>query len=168
MPENKQSFRTRWFEDIPVGEFHVFGNHVFSEKEIIEFGNAFAPHPMHTDPTAARDDLHQGLVASGWHVCSIWMKLMVAYMDHYATAVNDARRHGAGVGFQNMKWLKPVRPGHNLTYTNEVIEKLDKVVRKKWGIIRSRNEAFNQDGERVFCFEIDILAKRRPTESKDG
>ncbi|GIS24432.1 MAG: hypothetical protein CM15mP125_1190 [Gammaproteobacteria bacterium] len=29
--------RDRWFEDLPVGEFHVFGSHTFSELEIVEF-----------------------------------------------------------------------------------------------------------------------------------
>ena len=42
------------------------------------------------------------------------------------------------------------------------IDKPDKVVRDRWGIIRSRNEAFNQYGELVFSFEIDILAERKP------
>ena len=32
----------------------------------------------------------------------------------------------------------------------------------KYAIIRSRNEAFNQYGELVFSFVIDILAERRP------
>ena len=162
MSEQQQFFRSRWFEDIPVGEFHVFGNHTFGEKEIIDFGKAYAPHTMHTDPDAAREDLYKGLVASGWHVCAIWMKLMVSYMERYATAVYDGRRNGAGIGFRHMKWIKPVRPGHNLTYTYEIIEKPDKVIRDKWGIIRSRNEAYNQYGELVFSFEIDILAERRP------
>ena len=157
-------FRSRWFEDIPVGEFHVFGNHTFGEKEIIDFGNKYAPQPMHTDPDIAREGLYKGLVASGWHICAVWMRLMVTYMERYATGVRDGRRNGAGIGFRNMQWLKPVRPGHNLTYTYEIIEKPDKVIRGKWGIIRSRNEAFNQYGELVFTFEIDILAERKPAE----
>ncbi len=166
MSQPQQFFRSRWFEDIPVGEFHVFGNHTFGEKEIIEFGKTYAPYPMHTDIEAARDSLHQGLVASGWHICAIWMKLMVTYMERYATGVRDGRRNGAGIGFRHMKWMLPVRPGHNLTYTYEIIEKPEKVIRNKWGIIRSRNEAYNQYGELVFSFEIDILAERKPaTES---
>jgi len=90
------------------------------------------------------------------------MKLMVGYMERFATGVQDGRRNGAGVGIQDMQWLKPVRPGHTLTYTYEIIEKPDRVVRNTWGIIRSRNEAFNQNNELVFSFEIDILAERNP------
>ncbi|NIB40357.1 MaoC family dehydratase [Pseudomaricurvus alkylphenolicus] len=154
--------RTRWFEDIPVGEFHVFGTHTFGEKEIIDFGNKYDPQPFHVDPELARDSAFRGLVASGWHICAIWMKMMVTYMERYATGVKDGRRNGAGVGFQDLRWIKPVRPGHTLTFTYEIVEKTDQVVRGKWGVIRSRNEAFNQYGELVFSFVIDILAERRP------
>ncbi|MCV6615115.1 MAG: MaoC family dehydratase [Cellvibrionaceae bacterium] len=160
-------FRHRWFEDIPVGEFHVFGSHTFGEKEIIEFGQKYDPQPYHIDPVAALDTHHRGLVASGWHICAIWMKMMVSYMERYATGVRDGRRNGAGVGFENMRWHKPVRPGHSLTFTYEITDKLDKVVRDQWGIIRSRNEAYNQYGELVFSFEIDILAELDPDKRSD-
>ena len=76
--------------------------------------------------------------------------------------VNDGRRNGAGVAITDLQWLEPVRPGHTLTYTYEIIEKPDRVIREKWGLIRSRNEAFNQYGNKVMQFEIDILAERCP------
>jgi len=156
--------RSRWFEDLPVGEFHVFGSYTFSEKEIVEFGRKYAPQVYHTDPEGARDTIYRGLIASGWHIGAIWMRMMVDYMERFATGVQDGRRNGAGVGFQDLKWLKSVRPGHTLTFTYEIIKKDERVIRDRWGIIRSRNEAFNQYGELVFSFEIDILAERRPAQ----
>ena len=154
--------RSRWFEDLPVGEFHVFGSYTFSEKEIVDFGRKYAPNVYHTDPEAALDTIYRGLIASGWHISAVWMRMMVDYMERFATGVRDGRRNGAGVGFQDVKWIKPVRRGHTLTFTYEIIEKDEKVVRDRWGIIRSRNEAFNEYGELVFSFVIDILAERRP------
>ena len=85
---------------------------------------------------------------------------MVDYMEVYAQGVNDGRRNGAGVAIHDLDWLEPVRPGHTLTYTYEIISKSDKVVRDRWGVVRSRNEAFNQYGNKVLTFEIDILAER--------
>ena len=152
--------RDRWFEDIPVGEFHVFGSHTFSELEIVEFAQVFDPRPESTDPEIARNNRWRGLVASPWLVTSMWMRKMVDYMEVYAQGVNDGRRNGAGISVQSMTWLEPVRPGHTLTYTYEIIAKSDKVIRDKWGGIRSRNEAFNQNGAKVLSFEIDILAER--------
>lgn len=159
----KTSFlRSRWFEDIPVGEFHVFGSYTFSEQEMIEYGELYAPQIYHTDPEAALDTRYRGLTASKWHVCAIWMRLMVEYMENYARGVEDGRRNGAGVRVENLELLVPVKAGHTLTFSHEIIEKPEKVIRDKWGIIRSRNEAFNHRGELVMRFVIDILAERTP------
>ena len=87
---------------------------------------------------------------------------MVNYMEKYALGVEDGRRNGAGIGFVGLKLLQPVRPGHTLTFSHEIIAKPDKIIREKWGIIRSRNEAINHRGEVVFRVLIDILAQRDP------
>ena len=105
---------------------------------------------------------YKWLIASNWHICSIWMRLMVDYMEGYSLGVVDGRRNGAGLGFQELNMSKQVRPGHTLTFSHEIIEKSEKIVRNKWGIIKSRNEAFNHKGELVMSFIIDILAERNP------
>jgi len=159
----KASFlRSRWFEDIPVGEFHVFGSYTFSEQEMVDFGTAYAPQSYHTDPDAAMNTRYKGLIASNWHICSIWMRLMVDYMEGYSLGVVDGRRNGAGLGFQELNMSKHVRPCHTLTFSHEIIEKSNKIVQNKWCIIKSRNEAFNHKGELVMSFIIDILAERNP------
>ena len=159
----KASFlRSRWFEDIPVGEFHVFGSYTFSEQEMVDFGTAYAPQSYHTYPDTAMTTRYKGLIASNWHICSIWMRLMVDYMEGYSLGVVDGRRNGAGLGFQELNMSKHVRPGHTLTFSHEIIEKSEKIVQNKWGIIKSRNEAFNHKGELVMSFIIDILAERNP------
>lgn len=154
--------RSRWWEDIPVGEFHVFGSHTFSELEIVEFGRLYAPEIYHTEPVQAWNTAHRGLIASGWHLTAVWMKLMVKYMERYARGVQDGRRNGAGMGTEDLEWYLPVRPGHTITFTYEITGKPDRIVRDRWGIVRSRNEAFNQYNERVMSFNIDILAERNP------
>lgn len=166
--DNPPYLRSRWFEDLPIGEFHVFGSYTFSEKEIVDFGQRYAPQVYHTEPELARDTYYRGLVASGWQVCSVWMRLMVAYMEHFAQGVNDGRRNGGGVGINKLKWFEPVRPGHTLTYTYEIIAKQERIVRGRWGIITSRNEVFNQYNKLVCRFEVDILAERNPALLNDN
>ena len=51
-------------------------------------------------------------------------------MEVYAQGVNDGRRNGAGVAITDLQWLEPVRPWHTLTYTYEIIEKPDRVIRE--------------------------------------
>ena len=87
---------------------------------------------------------------------------MVSYMENYALGVEDGRRNGAGIGIENLEVFTPVKSGHTLTFSHEIVEKPDKIVREKWGIIRSRNEAFNHRNELVMRFFIDILAERSP------
>ncbi len=158
----KSFIRSRWFEDIPIGEFHVLGSHIFSEKEIIKFGKKYTPEIYHTNPEMAYDSIYRGLVVSGWHINAVWMKMMVSYMERFARGVQDGRRNGAGLVVQHLEWQHPVRPGHELTFTYEVIEKPERIIRNQWGIIRSRNEAFNQYNQVVMSFTIDILAERNP------
>ena len=105
---------------------------------------------------------YRGLIASKWHVCAVWMRLMVDYMENYARGVEDGRRNGAGVRIENLELFVPVKSGHTLTFSHEIVDKPDKVIRDKWGIIRSRNEAFNHRGELALRFYIDILAERAP------
>jgi acyl dehydratase len=90
------------------------------------------------------------------------MRLMVNYMENYALGVEDGRRNGAGVRIENLELFFPVKSGHTLTFSHEIVEKPDKVIRDKLGIIRSRNEAFNHRGELALRFFIDILAERAP------
>ncbi len=159
---NKNFIRSRWYEDIPIGEFHVFGSHTFSELEVIEFGQKYAPESYHTDPIAARDSIYRGLIVPAWQIISMWMRMMVHYMERFAEGVQDGRRNGAGLGLQDLVWHKEVSPGHTLTFTYEIIEKPEKTIKKKWGIIRSRNEVFNQYNELVVSFKLDILAEKNP------
>ena len=88
---------------------------------------------------------------------------MVDYMERYALGVEDGRRNGAGVRIEDLEQFVSVKSGHTLTFTHETIDKPDRVIREKWGIIRSRNEAFNHRGELALRFNIDILAERAPT-----
>ena len=159
---DKRFIRSRWFEDIPIGEFHLLGSHTFSEKETIEFGQKYVLGTHHAEPEMARETLHRGLVVSEWQIAAIWMNLMVGYMERFAAGVQDGRRNGVGVSLQDMQWAQAVRPGHTLVYTYEIIAKPDHAIRKKWGVIRSRNEAFNQNNDCVFSFVADILAERNP------
>ena len=52
--------RSRWFEDIPVGEFHVFGSYTLSEQEMVDFGTSYAPQIYHTNPDAALNTRYKG------------------------------------------------------------------------------------------------------------
>ena len=136
-----------WFEDIEIGVRRELGAYTFTQEEIIAFARAYDPQAFHIDPEAAKHSMFGGLIASGWHTASVWMKLMVAARDG-----GGAISSGVSPGFENMRWLKPVRPGMTLTYSTEIIEKRPLRSRPEFGLIKSRNEARDESGELVFSF----------------
>ena len=143
-----------WWEDFEVGGRTAMGRHTFSEEEILEFGRRFDPQPFHTDPDAAKESAFGGLVASGWHTCSVAMRLMVE------SVLNMTRSLGSP-GVENVRWLKPVRPGDTLEYSWIVLESRP-ASRKGVGLVKSRWEASNQHGELVFTMEGWGMFGRRP------
>src|ERR1700746_3370131 len=67
---------TLTFEDFPVGRFGTFGPRHVSREEIVAFAAEFDPQPMHLDEAAAATTMLGGLAASGWHLCSLMMRMM--------------------------------------------------------------------------------------------
>lgn len=143
-----------WWEDFKVGERIEMGRHSFSEAEILEFGRSFDPQPFHTDAEAAKQTFFQGVIASGWHTCSIGMRLMVQ------SVLNQTHSLGSP-GVENIRWLRPVRPGDTLAYSWIVLESRP-ASRSGAGLVKSRWEATNQRGELVFSMEGWGMFGRRP------
>jgi acyl dehydratase len=144
-----------WWEDFKVGEVAEMGRHTFTEEEIVDFGRRFDPQPFHTDPRAAKDSFFGGLIASGWHTCAVGMRLMV---ESY---VSKSRSLGSP-GLDSIRWLKPVRPGDTIAYRRVVLESRASQSRKDVGLVKSRWEAVNQDGELVLTMEGWGMFGRRP------
>jgi acyl dehydratase len=144
-----------YWEDFKVGETVEMGSHRFSAQEIVEFGRQFDPQPFHVDPEAARESFYGELIASGWHTCSIAMRLMC---DSY---VNRTRSMGSP-GVDNIRWLAPVKTGDTLTYRRTVLEARASRSRPDAGLMRTQWEAVNQDGVRVLSMEGWSMIGRRP------
>ena len=97
-----------------------------------------------------------GLIASGWHVAAIWMKLTVAHR-----ARHDEARLGPSPGFRNMGWLEPVRPGDTLVLLSELVDKKASASRPQWGLVMMNNGARNQHGELAFRFDGVVFWERQ-------
>ena len=148
-----------WWEDVAIGARRDLGHYVFSEDEIIAFARKYDPQPFHVDPEAAKRSIFGGIIASGWHTAAIWMKLSIANRVNEPTRL---MRAGVSPGYEDMRWLKPVRPGMRLAFGAEVVGKIELKSRRDFGIILSRNEAHDDTGELVFRFTGKGLVQRRP------
>jgi len=148
-----------WFEDIEIGSRRELGAHIFTQDEIIAFAKKYDPQVFHIDPEGAKRSMFGGIIASGWHTAAVWMRLMVDARDKGASALS---RGGVSPGFEDMRWLKPVRAGMTLSYSTEVIEKLDLKSRPELGLIKSRNEGRDENGELCFSFIGKGFVPKRP------
>jgi acyl dehydratase len=147
-----------YFEDFVEGSVESFGSRVVTREEIISFAAEFDPQPMHLDEQAARHSPLGGLAASGWHSCAIMMRLIA---DGF---ILDSSCMGSP-GVEEVKWLKPVRPGDRLAARRTVLEKRTSKSRSELGFVRFRFELVNQNGETVMEQTNSIMFGRRAPEA---
>ena len=132
----------RYLEDFKVGERWVSTPTVITEAEIVAYGLANDPQPMHTDPVLAKSGPFGGLVASGWQIAALSMRLFIQSGGYGKTPV-------VGLGIDELRWKKPVRPGDTLTVEREVVEITRSEKQSDRGTIRTRVDVRNQSGEVV-------------------
>jgi len=152
----------QYWEDIEIGARRELGTYTFTESEIIAFARKYDPQIFHIDPQAAKQTVFGGLIASGWHTIAVWMKLAIAGRGIEAKEDRGVLRAGVSPGFQDLRWLKPVRPGMTLTYSSEVSGKVESRSRPEWGLVMSRNEARDETGALVMSFIGKGFVQRRP------
>jgi acyl dehydratase len=144
----------RCLEDYVVGSVSEFGSIAVEEAEIIEFARRFDPQVFHTDPEAAKKTIYGGLIASGWHTASMMMRLIV---DHY---LPTARSLGSP-GIDNLRWIRPVRPGDELSVRVTVMEANRSRSKPDRGVVRSFVEVLNQNHEVVLTVNaVNLLLCR--------
>jgi acyl dehydratase len=143
-----------WFDDLKLGMRFTTDKVTVSKEDILRFATEFDPQPFHTDEVAAKSSILGGLAASGWHTAALAMKLAVA-----ARPFGPHPLFGAGV--DDLRWLKPVRPGDTLHLEGEVVELVASRT-KPQGIVRVKWTAYNQNGEAVYTFNPIAIVPGRP------
>jgi acyl dehydratase len=146
----------RYFEDYRPGLVVTAGPVEVSETEILDFARRYDPQPMHTDPAAANAGQFGGLIASGWHTAALMMRLV-------ATEFLSPESGLAAPGIDELRWLKPVRPGDSLTLRATIIEARPSRSKPDQGVVRSQVEVLNQTGDVVMTLQPVSIIRRRPT-----
>jgi acyl dehydratase len=153
-PGSKHRVPKYYWEDFSAGQIVEYGPRLVTADEIKEFAAEFDPQPMHLDEVAARSTMIGGLCASGWHTCSIMMRMLV---DGF---VHDAASMG-GLGVDEIKWLKPVRPGDLLTVRAHVLETRASKSRPDRGIVKFCFDVRNAAGMSVMAMTTQWMFARR-------
>lgn len=144
----------RYFDDLAAGETVALGTTTVSEAEILAFARDFDPQPFHIDPEAAARSPYGGLIASGWHTCSLFMRLLATGF------LNDTASLGSP-GIDELRWPRPVRPGDTLAGELEILEARPSASRPDRGILRSRGVMTNGDGDVVLTLLATNFVGRR-------
>src|SRR6266851_6182640 len=133
-----------WFDDLALGMRFKTREVTVTTEDIKRFAAEFDPQPFHLDEAAAENTVFKGLAASGWHTAAIAMNL--------AVQVRPFGPHPLmGAGVDDLRWMKPVRPGDTLRLEGEVVE-LVPSRSKPQGIARVRWTLYDQHGEAVYTF----------------
>lgn len=133
------------------------GKRTVTEEEIIAFGKQFDPQPFHVDPEAAKASMFGGLVASGWHTCSMMMRMVVDGLMSEASSMGSP-------GVDNVRWIAPVRPGDTLSVSYVTTKVRASASRPGLGMVWSHWKAINQRGELVCTVDGVGMFGRRPKE----
>lgn len=145
-----------YFEDLEVGQVHEFGAYAVTKEEVVAFARQFDPQGFHIDEAAAQQSIFGGLIASGWHTAAMMMRMICDHrLDQDATL--------GAIGFDELRWLKPVRPGDVLSCRSVVREKLPSKSKPDRGTAKVENSVLNQNGELVMTLTSLVLYRRRPT-----
>jgi len=145
----------RYFEDYIVGAVEEFGEVTVTADDIVEFARRYDPQAMHIDEAAAAQGPFGGLIASGWHTASMTMRLFV---EHYLSKVATL----PSPGIDELRWLRPVRPGDRLRVRVTVLEARRSRTKPDRGMMRSLVEVLNQNGDVVMSMQPMNLLRCRP------
>jgi acyl dehydratase len=103
------------FAEFKPGMIINAGRRSITDQEIIEFATRYDPQWFHTNPERAAASRWQGLIASGWHTCSLAMQLLVTHV------LADSESIGSP-GLEQVKWPNPLRPGEEVELRVEVLQ----------------------------------------------
>lgn len=146
---------TRYLDDFSVGEKFATGEAEITEAMILAFARDYDPQPFHLDPAAAKESIYGGLIASGFQTLALGFRLV------WDTGVYAGSSMGSP-GFDETRWLKPVRAGDRLHVEAEVIGITPSRSKADRGIIRVAYRYLDRHGEPLLtCTMMHILRRRQ-------
>ena len=154
-----------FFEELEISARREVGLFTFTAELIKKFAAQFDPQVFHLDEEAGRKSLFGGLAASGWHVGSVCMKLLVAdgqrRQQEAAARGEEIAVWGPSPGFRELRWIRPVLAGDTISFASVIESKRLSDKRPEWGIVQARNSGANQRGEPVFSLLATAFVPRR-------
>lgn len=142
------------WEDFQTGAIAIYGPRLVTREEIVGFAAEFDPQPMHLDETAASATMLGGLGASGWHTCCLLMRMIA---DGF---ILDSSSMG-GPGVEEVRWLKPLRPGTRIRVRSTVLDKRTSTSRPEMGLVKFRFDVIDEADATLTTLSTTLMFGRR-------
>jgi acyl dehydratase len=145
-----------YWEDFQPGAVAVYGPRLVTREEIVAFAAEFDPQPMHLDEAAASATMLGGLAASGWHICCLLMRIIA---DGFILSSSSM----GAPGVEEVRWLKPLRPGTRIRVRSTVLESRASNSRAEMGLVKMQHEVLDEtDTVLATLTSTAMLGRRRP------
>jgi acyl dehydratase len=147
------STKLHW-EDFRPGAVAIYGPRLVTREEIVSFAAEFDPQPMHLDEAAASATMLGGLGASGWHTCCLLMRIIA---DGF---ILDSSSMG-GPGVDEVRWLKPLRPGTGICVRATVLDTRASGSRPEMGLVKFLFEVIDEADVTLTTLSTTLMFGRR-------
>ena len=146
----------RYLEDFAPGDEIVSLGRTITEEAIINFAAQYDPQSFHIDVEAAKATSYGGLIASGFQTLAIGFRLFIDTGTIAGTSIGSP-------GMDDVRWVKPVRPGDTLHTIVRVLEARPSATKPDRGIVRFLVRVLNGSDEDVLTLATSVFLLRRPT-----
>lgn len=143
-----------FFDDIKVGDELKAGPYATTTEEMVEFARKWDPLPIHVDEEAARRSPHGGLIGSGEYTMAIKQLLI--------TRLGISQAVIGAIGYEELRYLRPVRPEDSLTLTVQCLDKRESRSKPDRGVVRFQMTMTNQKSEPVLTYIDLVMMAKRP------
>jgi len=154
-----------FYEEMEVGQRRELGSYTFTADAIKKFAAKYDPQRFHLDEEEGRKSLFGGLAASGWHVGSVCMKMIIADAQRQKRETmargEKVAIWGPSPGFRDLRWIRPVLAGDTVTFSTGDESKRLSDSRPGWGILQARSSGVNQRGEEVYSIRATAFVPLR-------
>ncbi|ODU66493.1 MAG: acyl dehydratase [Bordetella sp. SCN 68-11] len=148
-----------FLDDLAPGQRFTTPGVTLTEAEIIDFAWRYDPQPFHLDVNAAAESPYGGLIASGFQSLALAFRLFIQSGIFSRSSIGSP-------GIDELRWIKPVRPGDRLRARVCVIEARRSQSKPDRGIVRVRQEVINQEGDTVMSVTSMGMYKCRSSSSE--
>ncbi|MGC8203195.1 MaoC family dehydratase [Aliiroseovarius sp. PTFE2010] len=143
----------KYLDDFSPGQVFRFRSTPMSAESIKAFAKEWDPQRLHTDEEYAAT-IHGSLIASGFQtMLEVFKPIMTEMMVDTANI--------GGMGFDNLRWLRPVRPDETLDIEMTVNSVTPSKSKPDRGVLHYTLSAKNPQGEVVFTTDTPVMIQRK-------